>query len=174
MKALCIVAHPDDCVIFAYSYIYNHLDLDWTVCYLTYTEDSPRGQEFFKFWSARNVATKFLGFIDDYEDQKTQQLNFWYGLDAEAECWNVAKDFDLVLTHDAEGDYGHIHHRVVHSGVKQHPNLVTFAAPGQGNESFTVPLTAYNLAELPLHADIIKSFHQNTHANSYNTNKDNI
>lgn len=174
MKALCIVAHPDDCVIFAYSYIYNHPDLNWTVCYLTYTEDSPRGHEFSKFWSARNVATKFLGFIDDYEDQKTQQLNFWYGLDAEAECWDVAKDFDLVLTHDAEGDYGHIHHRVVHNSVKHHPNLITFAPPGKGNKSFTVPLTAYNLAELPLHADIIKSFHQNTHANSYNTNKDNI
>lgn len=172
MKALCIVAHPDDCVIFAYSYMYNHPELDWTVCYLTYTADSPRGQEFVKFWQARNVKTKFLGFVDDYKDQQTQQLNFWYGLDAEAECWDVAKDFDLVLTHDAEGDYGHIHHRVVHNSVKHHHNLITFAPPGKGNRSYSVPLTAYNLTELPLHADVIKSFHQDMHANSYIKHKD--
>lgn len=172
MKALCIVAHPDDCVIFAYSYIYNHPELDWTVCYLTYTETTPRGAEFAKFWQARNIKTKFLGFVDDYLDQQTQQLNFWYGLDAEAECRNVAKDFDLVLTHDAVGDYGHIHHRVVHDSVKHHHNLVTFAPCDQGNVTYTVPLTAYNLNELPLHAEIIKSFHQNTHTNSYTEPRD--
>ena len=174
MKALCIVAHPDDCVIFAYSYIYNRSDLDWTVCYLTYTGDSERGQEFVRFWQSRNIATKFLGFLDDYRDQDTQQLNFWYGLEAEAECWNIAKDFDLVLTHNAEGDYGHIHHRVVHNGVKQHSNLVTFAGPGQGNVTYTVPLDAYDLTELPLHANVIKEFHWDMHANSYNEHKDNI
>jgi LmbE family N-acetylglucosaminyl deacetylase len=37
MKALCLVAHPDDCVIFAYSYIYNHPEHNWTIGYLTYT-----------------------------------------------------------------------------------------------------------------------------------------
>lgn len=174
MKALCIVAHPDDCVIFAYSYIYNHPELDWTVCYLTYTADSERGQEFAKFWQTRNIKTIFLGFLDDYRDQETQQLNFWYDVDAEAECWRIAKDFDLVLTHDAQGDYGHIHHRVVHNGVKHHPNLITFAPPGQGSMTYTVPSTAYNLTEFPLHASIVKSFHFDVHANSYNKYKDNI
>lgn len=174
MNALCIVAHPDDCVIFAYSYIYNHPELNWTVCYLTYTEDSKRGLEFVKFWQKRNVQTLFLGFLDDYHDQESQKLNFWNSTDAEGECWRVAKDFDLVLTHDAKGDYGHIHHRVVHNAVKQHSNLVTFAPPGQGSMTYAVPLTAYDLNEFPLHADIIKSFHCQTHANSYTEYKDKL
>jgi dolichol-phosphate mannosyltransferase len=29
MKALCLVAHPDDCVIFAYSYIHHHPEYSW-------------------------------------------------------------------------------------------------------------------------------------------------
>jgi len=168
MKALCIVAHPDDCLIFGYSYIYNHSAFDWTICYLTYHEDSPRAQEFKKFWQARNIKTKFLGFLDDYQDQKTQRLNFWSGIDAEAKCWNIAKDFELVLTHDANGDYGHIHHRLVHNSVKNHSNLVTFAAPRTGNIRYTVPLGQYNLNELPLHREIIQSFHSTEHANEYN------
>lgn len=174
MKALCIVAHPDDCVIFAYSYIYNHPELDWTVCYLTYTAESDRGQEFVRFWQSRNIESRFLGFLDDHRDQDAQRLNFWYGVDAEAACWDVAKDFDLVLTHDAEGEYGHIHHRVVHQGVAAHPNLVTFAKPGHGTVSYTVPSNAYSLAELPLHANIIKNFHWDIHSNSYTEHKDSI
>ena len=39
-----IVAHPDDCVIFALSYIYNHPEHKWTIGYLTYTAQDPRGQ----------------------------------------------------------------------------------------------------------------------------------
>ena len=168
MKALCIVAHPDDCVIFAYSYIYNHPELNWTICYLTYTADSARGQEFSKFWSARNIKTMFLGFLDDYTDQKTQKLNFWSESDAKSECWNVAKNFDIVLTHDAQGDYGHIHHCVVHNSVKQHPNLVTFAPPGQGTIRCSVPLGQYNLDELPIHRNVIYGFHSTNHTNEYN------
>jgi LmbE family N-acetylglucosaminyl deacetylase len=174
MNALCLVAHPDDCVIFGYSYIYNHPEFNWTVCYLTYTADTKRGQEFVKFWNSRSIKTVFLGFLDDYRDQESQRLNFWYGIDAETECWRIAKDFDLVLTHDAEGDYGHIHHRVVHNGVKQHPNLITFAPPGQGNTTYTVPESAYSIEELPLHAEVIKGFHPSVHRNSYNKYKDNI
>jgi len=168
MKALCIVAHPDDCVIFAYSYIYNHNEFDWTICYLTHTAESPRGQEFAKFWAARNIKTMFLGFLDDYEDQKTQRLNFWLGVDAEAACWRVAQDFDLVLTHDAHGDYGHIHHRVVHDSVKRHSNLITFAPPNSDNTLYSVPMDAYDLSELPLHRDVIQGFHNTNHSNRYN------
>ena len=49
MKALCLVAHPDDCVIFALSYIHNHPNLDWTICYLTYCEWEPRAKELKEF-----------------------------------------------------------------------------------------------------------------------------
>jgi hypothetical protein len=78
----------------------------------------------------------------------------------------LAKEFDLVLTHDESGDYGHIHHVLVHNSVQWHPRLVTFARPGEGT-TYTVPDSAYSLDELPLHANIIAGFHVMQHQNSY-------
>ncbi len=76
IKALCLVAHPDDCVIFAYSYIYNHPEMSWTICYLTYTELSDRGSELSKFWAQRNIPCVFLGHVDDYHDLETKKISF--------------------------------------------------------------------------------------------------
>lgn len=167
MKALCLVAHPDDCVIFAYSFIYNHAQLDWTVGYLTYTADSDRGQEFVKFWNQRNIATVFLGFKDHWHDNEQKKLLHWTQQQAVDACRKLSQDYDLVLTHDHNGDYGHIHHQVVHDSVADHPGLVTFARPETGTDTYQVPLSAYDPSELPLHADVIKGFHYDIHSNSY-------
>ena len=167
MKALCLVAHPDDCVIFAYSYIYNHPEHDWTIGYLTYTAQDPRGAELSNFWQRRGIDTVFLGFEDHWHDNEQKQFTRWTEERAERACWALARDFDLVLTHDESGDYGHIHHVLVHRAVQWHPHLVTFAPPGQGTVTHTVPLDAYKLDELPMHGDIIAGFHIIQHQNSY-------
>lgn len=166
MKALCLVAHPDDCVIFGYSYMFNHPEYEWTVAYLTYQVTEPRAAEFAEFWRKRNIATIFLGFEDHWHDNEQGQLTRWSSIDAERACWQLAQPFDLVLTHDEHGDYGHIHHRVVHNAVKHHPGLVTFAKPGQGT-TYIIPAGTYSLDELPMHRDIIAGFHPIEHKNSY-------
>jgi LmbE family N-acetylglucosaminyl deacetylase len=167
MKALCLVAHPDDCVIFAYSYIYNRPDLDWTIGYLTYTDSDPRGREMAAFWQRRGVGTVFLGFEDWWEDDVQKQFTRWPSEAAATACWNLARDYDLVLTHDADGDYGHIHHKLVHDAVVRHYNVVTFAPHNQGTVVLSVPPDTYSLDELPLHGSIIQSFHIEQHRNSY-------
>lgn len=168
MKALALVAHPDDCVIFAYSFMYAHPDLDWTVGYLTYTSTSPRGRELAEFWHQRGIATVFLGLEDHWHDNEQKQLTRWTRADADTKCWNLAQQYDLVLTHDEHGDYGHIHHQVVHDAVQQHPRLVTFAPPGSGTDTYTIPSGVYTIDELPQHGSIVSSFHSQGHANSYN------
>jgi len=165
MKALCLVAHPDDCVIFAYSYIHNHTEMDWTICYLTYTEWDPRGRELREFWHKRGIACIFLGYTDDYRDIENKKISFDQS-QARREISNIIKSYDLVLTHDEQGDYGHIHHVFVHDCARDHPGLVTFARPGEGT-TYTIPPSTYSLDELPQHGDIIKSFHRTQHQNSY-------
>ena len=166
MKALCLVAHPDDCVIFAYSFIHNHPEYNWTVCYLTYTESDARGQEFVNFWSRRNIETQFLGYVDDWHDIENNQLSF-----DEESAWNdiqlVMTGQDLVLTHDRQGDYGHIHHEFVSCATASHPNRITFAGPGKGTVKYSIEPGVYALDELPLHRDIIASFHPHIHLNEY-------
>lgn len=169
IKALCLVAHPDDCVIFGLSYIHNHPEMHWTIGYLTYTKSDPRGAELAAFWRKRNIDCVFLGFVDDYRDLETKTLSF----DAESAAWDLqelADHYDLVLTHDEHGDYGHLHHVFVHNCVKHHPRLITFARPGQGT-SYTVPSGTYSLDELPQHGEIIAGFHSHEHKNSYKETK---
>lgn len=170
MKAICIVAHPDDCVIFAYGFIHNHPMYDWTICYLTYTANDPRGAEFDTFWKRRNIKTKFLGYVDDWHDIEAKQISFDKE-SAQRDIQSAMADQDLVLTHDADGDYGHLHHVFVNRATATHPNRVTFAGPGQGNVKYSVPQDAYRLDEIPLHQDIVSSFHRSAHTNEYNTCK---
>lgn len=162
-----MVAHPDDCVIFAYSFIYNNPQFDWTIGYLTYTANSDRGAELAKFWSARNISTEFLGFVDDYRDIKEGQVSF-NSEAAKSAISLLVKQYDLVLTHNEAGEYGHIHHCFVHESAKNNiKHLVTFADVDSGNVSYQVPSTAYSSDELPKHRDIVKSFHKNEHKNDY-------
>lgn len=167
MKALCLVAHPDDCIIFAYSYIHHHPEYNWTIGYLTYTEKDHRGAEMAAFWQRRNIPTVFLGFEDDWHDNEQKQFTRWSEEHAERACWELAKKYDLVLTHDEFGDYGHIHHQLVHNAVKWHPHLVTFAPVNSGTVSYTLPADTYSIEELPQHGSIIQGFHTNQHSNSY-------
>jgi LmbE family N-acetylglucosaminyl deacetylase len=166
MNALCLVAHPDDCVIFGYSYIHAHPEYQWTIGYLTYTAQDPRGQELSAFWKRRGIECVFLGFEDHWHDNEQKVFTRWAEESADRACWHLARDYDLVLTHDELGDYGHIHHVLVHRAVQWHPQLVTFARPGQGVE-YTIPLGTYTLDELPMHKEIIASFHSKEHRNSY-------
>ena len=105
MKAIAAVAHPDDCVIFARPYIDAHPEYEWHIVYLTYAAQDPRAQEVAAYWTARGVTTEFLGFRDDYEDQKTQRFNFWSCTDALTSLINACNAADLIVTHHEDGDY---------------------------------------------------------------------
>lgn len=166
MKAMVMVAHPDDCVIFAYSFVHAHPEYEWTVCYLTYTAEDPRGSELANFWSRREVDTKFLGYVDDWHDIQNGRISFDENL-AWRDIVAVIADQDLVLTHNAEGDYGHIHHVFVNRATADHPNRITFAGPGQGTVKYTIEPGAYTLDELPLHREVVAGFHPDVHANEY-------
>ena len=166
MNALCMVAHPDDCVIFGYSYIYNHSHFTWTIGYLTYHPADDRAREITDFWQRRNIKCVFLGFEDHWHDNQQQQFTRWDPADAMAACASLVKNYDLVLTHAADGDYGHIHHKLVHQAVKDHPKRVLFCDLGEG-PMYSVPRSAYSLDELPLHGEIVHGFHRFQHRNSY-------
>ena len=86
---------------------------------------------------------------------------------ARADIQSTIADYDLVLTHDAQGDYGHIHHVFVNRAVGDYPNLVTFAGPGQGTVKYTIEPGVYSLDEFPLHRDIVADFHPTIHTNEY-------
>ena len=167
MKAIAVVAHPEDCVIFAYSFMNHYKDFDWTVCYLTYKETDARAQEFIKFWSKRGVATKFLGFVDDWHDIENKKISFDEA-EAEQQIADAIKDQDIVVTHNSKGEYGHLHHVFVNRAVtKNHDRVITFADFDQGNVKLGIMPGVYDLSELPGCADIVSKFHIDNHYNEY-------
>jgi LmbE family N-acetylglucosaminyl deacetylase len=166
MKAMALVAHPDDCVIFAYSFIHNHPEYSWTVCYLTYTETHSRSQEFIEFWNRRGIATKFLGYPDEWNHKD----NCPGTIDEDSARLSVEKitaTQDLLLTHNQQGEYGHPHHLLLNRVTANHSRRITFAGPGQGTVKYFVEPEAYSLEELPMHRNMIQNFHPTVHTNEY-------
>lgn len=167
MKAACVVAHPDDCVIFALSLIQRLDWVSWRIIYVTYQSQDSRAREIEDFWHQRGIMTRFLGYRDDWHDIELGKCSF----DTDSAAQDIARAIsaaDFVLTHDARGDYGHVHHQWVHSAVHpHHAAVITFAPPGAGTHSFAMDPDTVDLASLPLHAETIRSFHRNQWRNAY-------
>lgn len=104
LKAICVVAHPDDCVIFARPFMEQYSQFEWSILYLTYSGADPRAMEMTSYWRKRNVVTVNLGFVDDYRDMENNQVSF-DSEQATREIFNISSRYDLVLTHNADGDY---------------------------------------------------------------------
>lgn len=157
LKAICVVAHPDDCVIFARPFIERYSEFDWTILYLTYRSYDSRAMEMTAYWQRRNVSTVNLGFADDYRDMENNLISF-DAAQAQKEIFNISDKYDLVLTHNWDGDYGHIHHTFVSNSV--HPVLkpkVYFAKYEQSNME-CCSVDDINLTELPLHREVVSGF----------------
>ena len=165
LKAVCAVAHPDDCVIFARPFMEQHPQFDWTVLYLTYSSYDPRAVEMTSYWRRRNISTVSLGFVDDYRDIENNQVSF-DAEQAQREIANISSRYDLILTHNADGDYGHIHHKFVDSAVQsvQRPKVYFANYAQQTMECHAV--TEIGLDELPLHRSVVEGF-QNINIGRY-------
>ena len=158
LKALCVVAHPDDCVIFARPFIEYADQYEWTILYLTYKDTDARAQEMQQYWSQQGVETVFLGYVDDYRDIENQQVSFEEHM-ARWQLIGYARRYDLLLTHAQDGDYGHIHHKFVHDAVASLRGVpaVYFSSSQESNFSYTCQ-EQLNLDQFPLHQAVIAQF----------------
>lgn len=151
-KGLCLVAHPDDCVMFAQAFIEEHKNINWTIVYLTHQATSSMGKEITAYWNAAGVDTRFLEFQDkiplSYENEQVAVLSKLIGLGTE---------FDIVLTHNAVGEYKHVHHVLLNAVAQQLPQpKVYFGCNFFHNHTSPAPRTA--TPRLSLHEEAINEF----------------
>jgi hypothetical protein len=156
MKAYAVVAHPDDCLIFAKCFIDN-FDFDWTIVYLTYNATDNRAVEVSKYWLSRNVKVNFLGFVDMYYDLETDKLNYWNEELAINQLHMYSAAAELILTHNSQGEYGHIHHKIVHKAMMQldKPKIL-FGSDNDYSHRLS-SVKDLDLAFFPLHFDVLKN-----------------
>lgn len=112
MKALAIIAHPDDETIWMYSQLKK--DYNWTIFSLCRASDKDRYPKFLKvckYYNAKPIIT-------DLEDDKLLPLNIIYIIDLIKKNLKK-KEFDLIFTHGENGEYRHIRHKEIHKAVKK-------------------------------------------------------
>ena len=156
ITANCIVAHPDDCVIFAWPFIDRYKEFIWKIIYLTYTVESERGLEISTYWKNKNISTLFLGFEDNWECVKQGQLGF-DGFLAESAILNNST-CDLLLTHHQDGEYGHPHHKFINSVVERisTPKVYFSSIDNMNFECKTD--NPVDTSQLPIHSQVIQGF----------------
>lgn len=160
MKVKLVVAHPDDCCIFAWPLINQTMnDWDWSIVYMTYTATDPRALEANQFWNQYNIETTFLGFEDHYRDLE-QGFISTFNIDAAREsiisnC--LATHCDLIVTHNADGEYGHIHHMFIHNVLQDVPVPKIYFA-GTTNATHAIQAPSFDLSQWPLHKEVIEGF----------------
>lgn len=103
-----VVAHPDDECLFAAGLLIRYPER-WTVFCCTIPRTDPiRALKFFdacEVLGARGVLFPFT------EAEPRARLEHLDRLDLDG--------FDLVVTHNADGEYGHLHHRQIHSHIME-------------------------------------------------------
>lgn len=109
IKRLMIVAHPDDETIFGGGHL---LQEKYTVVCITCGVVDYRVKEFEEVMKRTNDDYIMLGFTDRVN--VTGPISYWndeYSLIYEALNKIInSDDWDTIITHNPNGEYGHIHH----------------------------------------------------------------
>ena len=114
MNAAIIVAHPDDEIIWAGGFVLQHQDYNWNVLALCRANDPDREPKFQRVCDLISAD----GTISDLDDSSP-----WQQIDPHSEIGGRVlehfgnREWDLVLTHGPNGEYGHERHRQTHQAV---------------------------------------------------------
>jgi hypothetical protein len=115
-RAIAIVAHPDDEIIFMGGVIMKNPQVDWTVFSVCRASDKDREPKFRQVCAKNKVR----GIITDVEDEDKMNVAKSIPIIAKLIVDKLkSKKFDYIFTHGANGEYGHKRHIGVHQAIKK-------------------------------------------------------
>lgn len=114
MKAVVIVAHPDDETIWSGGLIMGHSDWDWTALSLCRADDPDRSAKF----KAVCEELRAVGIISDLDDSNPPAaINHRKEIGHRIMATVGQSPWDLCVTHGINGEYGHQRHKEIHAEV---------------------------------------------------------
>lgn len=114
-NSLMIVAHPDDETIWGGAHL---LSDDYLVVCITCGGNRNRVEEFKQALSISDDQYLMLNYPDKVHGKRDDWKNSRSGITADLEKIMRLKHWDKIVTHNEEGEYGHIHHKMTHNIVK--------------------------------------------------------
>lgn len=113
---IMFVAHPDDDSLWGGSHLLKDGEKYLVVC-ITCGVDKSRVAEFENAMSITRSKYIMLGWPDKTNGEKDNWDTSRDGIKEDVKNILALKDWDLVVTHNPEGEYGHIHHKMTSSIV---------------------------------------------------------
>lgn len=110
-----IVAHPDDDMIWGGSHL---IDDNYLVVCITCGAREDRVLEFKNVMNATGSKYIMLDYPDKTNGERDNWDTVYSDITKDIERILAMKDWKLIVTHNENGEYGHIHHKMTHSIVK--------------------------------------------------------
>lgn len=109
-KKLMIVAHPDDEVLWGGAHL---LEDDYLVVCATCGRSRKRAIEFIRAMKTTNDQYIMLGYPDKTHGQRDNWNSCYDDVTNDLKKIIELKDWDTIVTHNPDGEYGHIHHKML-------------------------------------------------------------
>lgn len=136
---LMIVAHPDDDMIWGGAHL---LEGGWFVVCLTHGDDSVRSDEFSRAVTESGNTPLILSYPDKVNFRRDDWSRVSDSIEADIETILKANEWQTVATHNPQGEYGHIHHKLTSA-------LTTSAFTGTGSGKLMYFGKYYSAKKLP-------------------------
>ena len=112
---LMIVAHPDDETIWGGSHL---IDDKYLVVCITCGVNRTRVEEFKKVMSISKDSYIMLSYPDKTNNKRDDWSKVYSNIEKDLEKIMKLKKWKTIVTHNSDGEYGHIHHKMTHNIVK--------------------------------------------------------
>ncbi len=111
---LMIVAHPDDEMLWGGSHL---IEDNYLVVCVTCGGVKERVNEFVKVMNATNDKYIMLNYPDKTNGERDNWDKVYDDITKDINEIINLKDWDLIVTHNPQGEYGHIHHKMTNAIV---------------------------------------------------------